>query len=139
MATTFALAVVTPESEVLRTDAEMIIVRGVDGDLGVLARHIPLVTALKASVLVIKTEQGEERIAVSGGFLEVRGDVVTVLARTAERPDEIDTARAEAAKKRAEERLDQHSGEVDAMRAQLSLQRALIRLKVVEGGVRASV
>ncbi|MDA8344337.1 MAG: ATP synthase F1 subunit epsilon [Thermaerobacter sp.] len=139
MATTFALSVVTPEREALRTDAEMIIVRGADGDLGVLARHIPLVTAIQPSVLVIKTADGEQQLAVTGGFLEVRGDVVTVLARTAERPDEIDRRRAEEAKQRAEERLQERLADLEEGRAKLALQRASVRLQLVEDGSRTAV
>lgn len=132
MATTFALSVVTPERELARTDAEMIIVRGAEGDLGILPRHIPLVTPIKPSVLEIRTAAGRERYAVTGGFLEVRGDQVSVLARTAERPEEIDQNRAEAARQRAEERLKDRSGDLDIVRAELALQRALVRLQLAE-------
>ncbi len=139
MAATFALSVVTPEREVLSTGAEMIILRGADGDLGVLARHIPLVTAIKPSVLVIKREEGEQRLALTGGFLEVRGDVVTVLARSAERPEEIDRQRAEEAKRRAEDRLQQHDSDVDVERAKGALQRALVRLQLLEQETHSAV
>ncbi len=132
MATTVPVSVVTPERELARTDAEMVLVRGADGDLGILPHHIPLVTAIRPSVLEIRTPGGRERYAVTGGFLEVRGDQVTVLARTAERPDEIDVGRAQAAKERAEERLGEHAEDVDTVRAQLALQRALVRLQVAE-------
>jgi len=132
MASTVPVAVVTPERELARQDAEMVIVRGAAGDLGILPHHIPLVTPIKPSVLEIRLPGGRERYAVTGGFLEVRGDLVTVLARTAERPEEIDTARAEAAKERAEERLRDRAADVDMVRAELALQRALVRLQVAE-------
>lgn len=131
MATTFALAVVTPEREILREDAEMIIIRGADGDLGVLARHIPLVTPIRPSVLQVRRADGERRLAVSGGFLEVRGEQVTVLARTAETPEEVDRARAEAARQRAEERLSHRTAELDVARAERALQRAQVRLQLL--------
>ena len=132
MASTVPVSVVTPERELVRTDAEMIIVRGADGDLGILPHHIPLVTPIRPSVLEIRTPAGRERYAVTGGFLEVRGDQVTVLARTAERPMEIDLARAEAARQRAEERLRERAADLDIVRAELALQRALVRLQVAE-------
>ncbi len=132
MATTVPVSVVTPERELVRTDAEMVLVRGADGDLGILPHHIPLVTAIRPSVLEIRTPAGRERYAVTGGFLEVRGDQVTVLARTAERPEEIDVNRARAAKERAEERLKEHAADVDIVRAELALQRALVRMQLAE-------
>ncbi len=139
MAGTFTLSVVTPERQALQTEAEMIIVRGGDGDLGVLRNHIPLVTSIKPSILVIKRPEGEDRLAVTGGFLEVRGDAVTVLARTAERREEIDAARAREAKQRAEERLQESKAEIDDARAKLALLRANVRLQLVEGGAHSPV
>ncbi len=139
MASTVPVSVVTPERELARTDAEMVIVRGADGDLGILPHHIPLVTPIRPSVLEIRTPAGRERYAVTGGFLEVRGDQVTILARTAERPEEIDLARAEAAKQRAEERLRDRAADLDIVRAELSLQRALVRLQVAEEAKKTAV
>lgn len=125
---TFALSVVTPEREVLRRDADMIILRGASGDLGILPRHIPLVTPIVPSVLQVRTEDGEQKLVVSGGFLEVRGTQVSVLARTAERPEDIDVQRAEEALGRARTRLENRTGEVDVERAKLALLRANARI-----------
>ncbi|MCI1113911.1 ATP synthase F1 subunit epsilon, partial [Stenotrophomonas maltophilia] len=91
--------VVTPERVVYSGQAEMVIARGVQGDLGILPNHMPLVSPLKTAPVRIKTEgEKEVRMAVSGGFMEVRGDKVTILAETAELPGDIDVERAKAAK-----------------------------------------
>lgn len=132
--TTFALSVVTPEREVLRGDADMIILRGASGDLGILARHIPLVTPIVPCVLQVRTAEGGERLALSGGFLEVRGTQVSVLARTAERPEEIDLQRAQAARARAQERLESRAADVDQHRAELALGRADARIAAAGAG-----
>jgi F-type H+-transporting ATPase subunit epsilon len=97
------------------------------------------VTPIKPSVLELRTPTGRERYAVTGGFLEVRGDQVTVLARTAERPEEIDVHRAEAAKERAEERLREHAADLDIVRAGLALQRALVRLQLAQEAPKTTV
>jgi F-type H+-transporting ATPase subunit epsilon len=90
-------------------------------------------TTLQSGELVIRKGGQEESLAISGGFLEVRPDHVIVLADQAERADEIDVARAEAARKRAEERLkDRHAAGIDAIRAETALRRALARLSVAE-------
>jgi len=139
MASTFEFIVVTPERQIREGPAEMIVVRGAEGDLGILPRHIPLVTPIKPSVLEVRAPGGRERYAITGGFLEVRGDQVNVLARTAERPDEIDAGRAEAARKRAEERLEEHRADLDIVRAELALQRAVVRLQVAEEARKSTV
>ncbi len=138
MASTVPVSVVTPERELARTDAEMVIVRGAAGDLGILPHHIPLVTPIRPSVLEVRTPGGRDRYAVTGGFLEVRGDQVTVLARTAERPEEIDVTRAEGAKERAEERLRERAADLDLARAELALERALVRLQLAQEAKRTA-
>lgn len=130
MASTFLLEVVTPERLVLRRQAELVIVRTMQGDVGIMAQHIPMVAALKAGVLRARGEGQEERLAISGGFLEMTGEKLTILATTAERPEEIDVDRARAAKERAERRLAQRSGELDVQRAEGALRRATVRLDV---------
>ncbi|MCF6093227.1 F0F1 ATP synthase subunit epsilon [Microaerobacter geothermalis] len=130
---TFRLEIVTPERKVYSDDVNFIVARGVEGDLGILRGHMPLVTPLKISSLRIKKDGIEQEMAISGGFLEVRGDVVTVLAETAELPEEIDVNRALAAKERAERRLaESGQEEIDFKRAQLALQRALNRIQVAK-------
>jgi F-type H+-transporting ATPase subunit epsilon len=112
----------------------MLIARTVEGDIGVMAGHIPLVTVLVPGVMRVRDEsEAEQRIAISGGFLEVSPDnIVTVLAQTAEKAAEIDIERARQAQKRAVERLGgSHHGEVDVARAELALKRAEARLQAV--------
>lgn len=125
--------VVTPERVVYSGQAEMVIARGVQGDLGILPNHMPLVSPLKTAPVRIKTEgEKEVKMAVSGGFMEVRGDKVTILAETAELPGDIDVERAKAAKDRAEKRLAEKYAELDVQRAERALQRAMARLDVTK-------
>jgi F-type H+-transporting ATPase subunit epsilon len=129
---TFLLEIVTPERKVYGQDVEMIIVRGAEGELGILPHHIPLVTPLEIGLLQIKKNGATEIIAVSGGFMEVRKNKVVILAETAEFPSEIDVERALAAQQRAEKRLQTKRDDVDHRRAELALQRALNRMKVAK-------
>ena len=125
--------VVTPERVVYSGQAEMVIARGVQGDLGILPNHMPLVSPLKIAPVRIKTEGDKEVLmAVSGGFMEVRGDKVTILAETAELPGDIDVDRAKAAKARAEKRLAEKYAELDVLRAERALQRAMASLDVTK-------
>ncbi len=112
----------------------MVIAPGVEGEMGILPNHAPLMTALTYGELVIRKE-GEEDvlIAIGGGFMEVNGNRVTILADSAERAEEIDISRAEAARRRAEERLRQrHQENIDFARAEAALRRSLVRLRVAE-------
>ncbi|WP_442602563.1 F0F1 ATP synthase subunit epsilon [Paenibacillus sp. KN14-4R] len=130
---TFLLEVVTPERKVYAKDASMIVVRGAEGELGILPNHIPLVTPLRIAPLVVKHAGGkDEIIAVNGGFMEVRKDKVVILAESAELPEEIDTERAMVAKERAEKRLASSQHDVNMLRAEHALQRALNRMHVSE-------
>lgn len=125
--------VVTPERVVYSGQASMVIARGVQGDLGILPKHMPMVTPLKIAPVQIKVEGDKVvRMAVSGGFMEVRGDKVTILAETAEMPGDIDVERAKASKGRAEKRLSEKYPELDVQRAERSLQRALARIDVTK-------
>jgi len=128
------LDVVTAEQSVFSADVDMVIAPGVEGQLGILPHHTPLMTALGAGELFIrKTGKEDLCLAISGGFLEVRPDRIIVLADAAERAEEIDVARAEEAKQRAQEKLTTRrvSG-VDEAQAEAALQRALVRLKAAE-------
>jgi len=127
------LDIVTAERVVYSEDVDAVIAPGVDGQLGILPHHAPLMTTLQAGELVVRREGKEDSLAISGGFLEVRPDRVIVLADSAERAEEIDMSRAEAAKKRAEERLgDRRAPELDDARAEAALRRAMARLTVAE-------
>lgn len=124
------LEVVTPERTVLTTEAASVIVPAMDGFLGIQYNHAPLVAGLRPGVLLYgEPNQEKERVAVSGGFVEVSDNRVTVLADTAEKAEEIDVARALAAKERAERRLRNYAAEIDHVRAENALKRALARLR----------
>jgi len=130
---TFLLEIVTPEGQLLAEQVQSVRVPGVEGSLGVLAGHAPLMTALGVGGIDITHANGdEEHIATSGGFMEVRRDRVIVLADTAERATDIDVARCEAAVARAREAL-RTGGSVDYEATQAALQRALNRLRVAKG------
>lgn len=130
---TMRLDIVTPERKVFSEDVEMVITRAAEGDIGILPRHAPFVSPLGIISVRIKMNGEEKRAAVSGGFMEVRPDMVTILAEAAEMSDEIDVERALAAKKRAEERLAQLQREdIEFKRVELALRRALNRLRVAE-------
>lgn len=127
------LDIVTAEQSVYSEDVDMVIAPGIQGQLGILPHHAPLMTMLEPGELIVKRGSEEFYMAVSGGFLEVRPDRVIVLADSAERAEEIDIARAEEAKKRAQKRLgDKYVPGVDAARVEAALRRSLIRLKIAE-------
>ena len=125
--------IVTAERLVFSEDADIVIVPGVEGEMGILPHHAPIMTMLKPGEVLVRKGNAEYYLAVSGGFLEVKPDHITILADAAERADEIDIARAEAAKRRAEESLTGRTAtEIDSASAEASLRRALARLKVAE-------
>ncbi len=129
----FKIDIVTAERIVYSEEVDGVVAPGVEGQLGVLPHHAPLMTILQAGELVVRKGGEEETMAISGGFLEVRPDHVIVLADQAERAEEIDAARAEAARKRAEERLkDRKADGLDATRAEAALRRAIVRLSVAD-------
>lgn len=127
------LDIVTAEQSVYSEDVDMVIAPGIQGQLGILPQHTPLMTMLEPGELIVKKGGEEFYMAVSGGFLEVRPDRVIVLADSAERAEEIDMARAEEAKRRAEKMLEEkYVPGVDAARAEAALRRSLLRLKIAE-------
>ncbi|MCZ0754019.1 F0F1 ATP synthase subunit epsilon [Anoxybacillus sp. J5B_2022] len=127
---TIKVSVVTPDGPVYEADVEMVSTKAKSGELGILPGHIPLVAPLEIGAVRLKKDGKTELIAVSGGFLEVRPDKVTVLAQAAERAEDIDVARAKAAKERAERRLQAKQDDIDFKRAELALRRALNRLDI---------
>jgi F-type H+-transporting ATPase subunit epsilon len=112
------------------TDVDMVVAPGAEGALGILPQHAPLVSTLQPGELRVKKGANEVGLAVSGGFLEVTGDRVLVLADAAERAEEIDIARAEQARQRAQEQLATRAHEVDLVAAEAALRRSLVRLRV---------
>ncbi|ASS89503.1 MAG: F0F1 ATP synthase subunit epsilon [Bacillaceae bacterium] len=132
---TVQVSVVTPDGPVYDADIELVSAKAQSGELGILPGHIPMVAPLAIGAVRLKKGNNTELVAVSGGFLEVRPDKVTILAQAAERAEDIDVARAEAAKKRAEERLQrkgQGQEDIDFKRAELALQRAINRINVAK-------
>ncbi|KOO37276.1 F0F1 ATP synthase subunit epsilon [Priestia koreensis] len=127
---TIHVSVVTPDGPVYNADVEMVSARAQSGELGILPGHVPLVAPLKIGAVRLKKGGSTELVAVSGGFLEVRPDNVTILAQAAEKADQIDIVRAEEAKKRAESRLGAQKDHVDFKRAELALNRAINRIEV---------
>ena len=123
--------VVSVERIVFSDDVDMVLAPGIEGELGILPHHAPLMTALVPGEIVIrKTGQEDVLMAVGGGFMEVRPDRVTILADSAERAEEIDVARAEAARQSAQQLLSGRPSGVDIVRAENALRRSQIRLKV---------
>jgi F-type H+-transporting ATPase subunit epsilon len=129
---TLRLEIITAERQVFADDVNAVIAPGIEGELGILPHHAPLMTMLKPGELLIRKDSNETYMVVSGGFLEIRPDKVIVLADACERAEEIDITRAEEAKHRAEERLKTHPPGLDMARAQAALLRSLVRLRVAE-------
>ena len=129
---TLRLEIITAECQVFADDVNTVVAPGVEGELGILPHHAPLITMLKPGEILIRKDSEETYMSVSGGFLEVRPDKILILADACERAEEIDIERAEAAKRRAEERLKTRTPDVDVAQVQAALLRSLIRLKVAE-------
>jgi F-type H+-transporting ATPase subunit epsilon len=126
------LDIVTPESIIYSDDVQAIVAPGIEGDLGILPNHTPLITTLRSGVLMIRKDGEELHLAVFGGFLEVRPNRVIVLADAAERHEEIDREQAEKARRQAEQRLSCKDTNLDMASAEAQLRQALVRLKVIE-------
>lgn len=133
MADTFKIEIVTPYGLIVSDEAEELTAPGIVGQLTILPGHHPLLTSLKIGELSYKIKGKTEHLAVSWGFAEVTFDKVTVLVETAEKAIDIDLTRAEAAKKRAEERLKALTeDDADYFTAKTSYEKALIRLEVAK-------
>jgi F-type H+-transporting ATPase subunit epsilon len=127
----FDLEIVTPERIMFKARATSVSAPGVEGNFQVLFRHAPLLTTLDVGKIKLLTAEGKELLfATSGGFVEVRHNLVVVLVETAERAEEIDVERAKASRERAERRLKERDEKTDAARAEASLRRAMNRLRV---------
>jgi F-type H+-transporting ATPase subunit epsilon len=122
---------VTAEGRVLSQEADFLKAPGIDGELGVLPRHIPLMTPLRTGEVLVRNDGNEEYLFVAGGFLEVLPDKVVILADAAERAEDIDEQRAEEARRRAQQLLEQ-KGAVESPEAAAALERAMFRLRVAE-------
>ncbi len=124
------LDIVTAERMVFSDVVDAVIAPGVEGQLGILPHHAPLMTMLEPGEIVVRKGSEEFFLAVSGGFLEVRPDRVIILADTAERAEEINVARAEEAKRHATDLLSQHVSEVDMATVEAAMRRSIARLSV---------
>jgi F-type H+-transporting ATPase subunit epsilon len=133
-ANTILLRIVTPSRQVLSEQVDEIQIPGKAGYLGILPGHAPLLSELTVGELTYRQGRAVHRLLITGGFLEVLPDMVTVLAEAAEKPEEIDIARAQAARDRAEKRLKSADAEVDVSRASIALQRAIIRIQLASKG-----
>jgi F-type H+-transporting ATPase subunit epsilon len=126
----FALEIVTPDRALVRAMVDEVQLPGSEGFFGVLPGHTPLLTSLSVGEMWYRVGSDTHYLSVAFGFAEVLPDRVTVLARIAERPEEIDVARAEAARGRAQERLASQKPDLDFERARVALMKALVRLQV---------
>lgn len=130
---TIAVDIVTPNGKVFEGDADMVIARATSGELGVLPGHMPLVAPLEIGPLRLKRAEGTKHVAVSGGFIEIRPEKVTILAEAAELPEHIDVERAERARQRAEKRLGELSREDEEYQlVRAALNRAINRIDVAK-------
>lgn len=128
----FDLEIVTPDRLFFSEKVEMLIVRGLEGDLAILKGRTPITTPLRIGQIRI-FQDGKERIAaVVNGYISVLGDKTTIVTESAEWPDEIDVKRAEEAKQRAEEFIRTNGADVDVLRAELALKRAINRLNTAK-------
>ena len=128
MAEKFNLKIISPTRIFFDGDTDMVEMKTTEGEIGVPAGHIPLTAILEPGILKIHKEDGIKEAALHDGFVEIQKDHVTVLAESCEWPDEIDVERAEEAKVRAEDRIKSGRKDVDMMRAELALKKALIRI-----------
>ena len=128
------LEVITPERRVLAEAVSMVTVPGLGGELGILPGHTPLISQLQTGVLSYVQDGKTFQLHVSGGFLEIKDDHVSVLAEIAERPEEIDAARTRLAREHVEKQLSSWTGtEEDFETARARLERSMVRLKLASG------
>jgi len=123
---------VTAEGRVLSEEADFVRAPGLAGELGILPHHIPLMTPLRTGEVLVRDGNREEYLFVAGGFLEVLPDRVVILADAAERAEEIDEARAEEARRKAQQLLEQRPPDLDTATAAAALERAVFRLRIAE-------
>jgi F-type H+-transporting ATPase subunit epsilon len=128
----FQLRIITPDRLFYEGEAEMVEFNTTEGQIGVLPGHIPMTVILKPGILKIYEPENEKEAALHAGFAEILSDKITILAEIVEWPEEIDMQRAENARERAEERLRTQALDIDVMRAEIALQKALTRISVLK-------
>lgn len=126
------LEVVTPHGVVFTESVDFFSLRAMQGDIGVLPDHIPIITPIEIGLLEYKKSGEKDYIATMGGFLEVKDNKAVIITESAEKAEDIDILRASSSLKRAESKLQQKELKVDTTRAEAALKRAIIRLKAVE-------
>jgi F-type H+-transporting ATPase subunit epsilon len=129
---TFKVSIITPERSFYEGEATMVEFNTACGEIGVLSKHIPLTTVIAPGICTITEPEGEKRAAVHAGLAEILPDRVTLLAEIAEWPDEIDVERAKSAEDRARERLATKDANLDVLRAELALKKALVRQNILD-------
>lgn len=129
---TFLLKVITPDRIFYEGDCEMLELTTTEGDIGIYPEHVSTTCILAPGVMSIHESSGIKKAALHTGFIEILRDKVTVLAEAAEWPGEIDIKRAEAARERAEERLKRREANLDVVRAELALRKAIARINTVK-------
>ncbi|MBU5676600.1 F0F1 ATP synthase subunit epsilon [Alkaliphilus sp. MSJ-5] len=132
MASTFRLQIVTPSRMFYDDEVEMTIVRTIEGDVGIMRNHMLMVAPLKIGKIRIKKDGQFKEAAISEGFIQIESDYTRIITDSAEWPDEIDVKRAEEAKERAERRLAASKSDIDKVRAEIALKKALNRLDVAD-------
>ncbi|MCR5476678.1 MAG: ATP synthase F1 subunit epsilon [Lachnospiraceae bacterium] len=128
---TVALRIVTPERVFYEGEAQMVEFNTTEGQIGVLPGHIPLTVIVSPGILAIHEEEGIREAALHAGFAEILPDRISILAEVVEWPDEIDKDRADAALRRAQERLKNKDENTDLRRAEIALKRAMARIEVI--------
>lgn len=128
----FKLRIITPDRVFYEGNAQMVEFDTTEGEIGVLPGHIPMTVIVKPGILTIREKEETKQAALHAGFAEILPDTVTILAEIVEWPSEIDAERAQAAKERAQARLQEHAPNTDMMRAHTALQRAIARISVLK-------
>ena len=128
----FTLKIITPDRVFYEGEAEMVEFNTSEGEIGVLPGHLPMTVIVKPGVLTITEPEGEKQAALHAGFVEILPEQVTILAEIIEWPEEIDEARAEAARNRAQERIHEPAQGTDMARAEAALLRAMARIQVLK-------
>ena len=128
----FTLRIITPDRVFFEGQVSMVEFNTTEGEIGIYKKHVPTTVIISPGILTITGEEGVKEAALHAGFVEILQDELVILAEIIEWPDEIDKARAESAKARAEERLRSKTPETDILRAETALQRALARIHVIK-------
>ena len=128
----FKLKIITPDRMFYEGEASMVEFNTTEGEIGILKKHVPTTVIISPGILTITEEEGQKEAALHAGFAEILQDEVVILAEIVEWPEEIDEDRAEKARERAEERLRNKAPEVDVLRAEIALQKAMARIHVLK-------